>query len=205
MATVAPDPDLKYLPYCFKVVSCHLFSSHPCSTSLVSCNILYVCTLCPLPSYHSLAQPRVSFNSSFSCQHNLMLFLSFLALATTTTLHNLRIGQLSLAFTELYSDTRSLFAHLSSFFPPHPLFNRSFWLNFAVLFSTTFFNLAVLFSTTFFNLSPCSLFSLLLFVVHFQFALLLWYFVDYCSRSRRRVANGSKRMYLDYTHGLFIT
>jgi hypothetical protein len=27
----------------------------------------------------------------------------------------------------------------------------------------------------------------------------------YCSRSRRRAANGSKRMYLDYTHGLFIT
>ncbi len=26
-----------------------------------------------------------------------------------------------------------------------------------------------------------------------------------CSRSRRRAANGSKRMYLDYTHGLFIT
>jgi hypothetical protein len=25
------------------------------------------------------------------------------------------------------------------------------------------------------------------------------------SRSRRRAANGSKRMYLDYTHGLFIT
>ncbi len=27
----------------------------------------------------------------------------------------------------------------------------------------------------------------------------------YCSWSRRRAANGSKRMYLDYTHGLFIT
>jgi hypothetical protein len=27
----------------------------------------------------------------------------------------------------------------------------------------------------------------------------------HCSRSRRRAANGSKRMYLDYTHGLFIT
>ncbi len=26
-----------------------------------------------------------------------------------------------------------------------------------------------------------------------------------CSQSRRRAANGSKRMYLDYTHGLFIT
>ncbi len=26
-----------------------------------------------------------------------------------------------------------------------------------------------------------------------------------CSRSRQRAANGSKRMYLDYTHGLFIT
>jgi hypothetical protein len=27
----------------------------------------------------------------------------------------------------------------------------------------------------------------------------------YCSRSQRRAANGSKRMYLDCTHGLFIT
>jgi hypothetical protein len=27
----------------------------------------------------------------------------------------------------------------------------------------------------------------------------------YCSRSRRRAANRSKRMYRDYTHGLFIT
>ncbi len=26
-----------------------------------------------------------------------------------------------------------------------------------------------------------------------------------CSRSQWRAANGSKRMYLDYTHGLFIT
>jgi hypothetical protein len=27
----------------------------------------------------------------------------------------------------------------------------------------------------------------------------------HCSRSRRRAVNGSKCMYLDYTHGLFIT